>query len=55
LLDKAREFDLTYIKRTYTTKKFTSPDWSEWFQGCVSDIIGSKENLKGKLGLWISS
>jgi hypothetical protein len=55
LLDKAREFDLPYIKRTYTTKKFTSPDWFEWFQGRVSEIIGSEENLKGEPGLWISS
>jgi hypothetical protein len=54
-LDKAREFDLPYIKRTYMTKKFTSPDWFEWFQGRVSEIIGSKENLKGEPGLWISS
>jgi hypothetical protein len=54
-LDKAREFDLPYIKRTYTTKKFTSPDWSEWFQGRVSEIIGSKENPRGEPGLWISS
>jgi hypothetical protein len=55
LLNKAREFDLPYIKRTYTTKKFTSPEWSEWFQGRVSEIIGSKENPKGEPGLWISS
>jgi hypothetical protein len=55
LLDKAHEFDLPYIKRTYTTKKFTSPEWSEWFQGRVSEIIGSKENPKGEPGLWISS
>ncbi|KAK8009655.1 hypothetical protein PG989_000588 [Apiospora arundinis] len=54
-LDKAREFDLPYIKRTHTTKKFTSPDWSDWFQGRVSEIIGSKENPDGEPGLWISS
>jgi len=54
-LEKAREFDLPYIKRTYTTKRLTSPDWSKWFQGRVSEIIGSKENPKGVPGLWISS
>jgi len=54
-LDKAREFDLPYIKRTFTTKKLTSPDWSEWFQGRISAIIGSKEKPKGVPGLWVAT
>lgn len=54
-LDKAREFDLPYIKRTYTTKKLMSPDWSKWFQDRVSAIIGTEDNPKGQPNLWVST
>ncbi|KAJ1323236.1 FAD-binding protein [Microdochium nivale] len=51
-MDKAREFDLPYIKRTYTTKKLMSPNWSEWFQGRVTAIIGN-DQIPSEPGLWV--
>lgn len=54
-MDKAREFDLPYVKRTYTTKALQSPDWSSWFQGRVSEIIGTAANPGGVEGLWVAT